>query len=199
MKALAPELPHKAKLGGVRLGLANPTDVEVAAAEVLEAARRAGAAAPKVLVQEMATGAEVLVGAVVDERFGALITMRPGGALAEAGEAVFVPCPLTPKQALDYVTEQAPRVRARSEPSTTCGARPRAVEGIARAAHDLRDRLTSLEANPLLVDERGAVAVDALAEARPRVIFGLSRRSAGVSPTSAARSRAAGSGACRRC
>jgi acetyl-CoA synthetase/acetyltransferase len=165
VKALAPELPHKAKLGGVRLGLTNPTDVEVAAAEVLEAARRAGAAAPKVLVQEMASGTEVLVGAVIDDRFGALITVRPGGALAEAGEAVFVPCPLTPRQALDYLTEQAAH----------CGLDPhhhdlraaaRAVEGVARAAHDLRHRLTSLEANPLLIDERGAVAVDALAEAR---------------------------------
>jgi hypothetical protein len=42
----------------------------------------------------------------------------------------------------------------------------RAVQAIARAAHDLRERLTSLEANPLLVGPRGAVAVDALAEAR---------------------------------
>ena len=124
VKALAPELPHKAKLGGVRLGLTNPTDVEVAAAEVLEAARRAGAAAPKVLVQEMVTGTEVLVGAVVDDRFGALITVRPGGALAEAGEAVFVPCPLTPKQALDYLTEQAPALRARSEPPRPEGRGP---------------------------------------------------------------------------
>ena len=41
------------------------------------------------------------------------------------------------------------------------------VASIARAAHDLRARLTSLEANPLLVGARGAVAVDALAEARP--------------------------------
>jgi hypothetical protein len=43
----------------------------------------------------------------------------------------------------------------------------RTVEAIARAAHDLRGRLTSIEANPLLVSGRGAVAVDALAEARP--------------------------------
>jgi hypothetical protein len=43
----------------------------------------------------------------------------------------------------------------------------RAVEGIARAAVDLRGRLASLEANPLIVGSRGAVAVDALAEARP--------------------------------
>ena len=42
----------------------------------------------------------------------------------------------------------------------------KAVASIARAAQDLRTRLTSLEANPLLVGPRGAVAVDALAEAR---------------------------------
>lgn len=166
VKALAPELPHKAKLGGVRLGLSNPTDVEVAAAEVLQAARRGGALAPKVLVQQMVSGAEVLVGAVVDERFGAMLTVRPGGALAEAGEAVFIPAPLTPRQASAYVAAQAER----------CGLDParhdlkafaKAVEAIARAAHDLRGRLTSLEANPLLVGQRGAVAVDALAKARP--------------------------------
>jgi Acyl-CoA synthetase (NDP forming) len=171
VKALAPEVPHKARLGGVRLGLADPVDVEVAAAQVLEAARRAGAASPKVLVQEMVAGAEVLVGAVVDDRFGPMITVRPGGTLAETGpktdQAVFVPCPLTPKQARSYLAEQAAR----------CGLEPgyhdlvsaaRAVEGIARAAHDLRSRLASLEANPLLVGPRGAVAVDALAETRPR-------------------------------
>ena len=95
-----------------------------------------------------------------------MVTVRPGGALAEVGEAAFVPCPLTPKQARRFVEDHAAR----------CGLDParhdltafaRAVEGVARAAHDLRDRLTSLEANPLLVGERGAVAVDALAEAKP--------------------------------
>jgi acyl-CoA synthetase (NDP forming) len=165
VKALAPEIPHKAKLGGVRLELTDPAEVERAAAEVLRAAKRAGAASPRVLVQSMAAGDGVLVGAVVDERFGAMVTMRPGGARAESGEAEFVPCPLAPPQARRYVEAQAPR----------CGLDPRrhdlravarAVESIARAAHDLRDRLVSLEANPLLVDRRGAVAVDALAETR---------------------------------
>ena len=166
VKALAPELPHKAKLGGVRLGLTNPTDVEVAAAEVLEAARRAGARSPELLVQEMAHGHEILVGAVVDERFGACITIRPGGRLAEAGDAVFVAAPLTPKQAIAYVESQAARCGLDAA-EHDLRAVARAVETIARAAHDLRDRLSSLEANPLLVAKKGAVAVDALAEARP--------------------------------
>jgi acyl-CoA synthetase (NDP forming) len=165
VKAMAPEIPHKAELGGVKLGLGTPAEVEVAAAQVLDVARRAGAKTPRVLVQQMASGVEVLVGALIDERYGAMVTMRPGGALAERGEAVFVPCPLTQKQALSYTSEQAPR----------CGLDPhrhdlraaaRAVEAVARAARDLRHRLTSLEANPLLVGERGAVSVDALAEVR---------------------------------
>jgi len=170
VKALAPELPHKARLGGVRLDLADAVDVEVAAAQVLEAARPAGAASRRVLVQEMVMGTEVLVGAVVDDRFGPMVTMRPGGALAEigpeAGQAAFVPCPLTAAQARAFVAAQA--ARCGLDPgSHDLAATARAVEGIARAAHDLRGRLASLEANPLLVGPRGAVAVDALAETQP--------------------------------
>lgn len=167
VKVLAAELPHKARLGGVRLGVSTPTDVEVAAAEVLRAASRAGATDAKVLVQRMVAGDEVLVGALVDERFGPVVTMRPGGALAETGEPRFVAAPLTRRQAVAFVEREAPR----------CGLDPRrhdlaalarAVEAVARAAHDLRDRLVSLEANPMIVGPRGAVAVDALAEAAPR-------------------------------
>ncbi len=165
VKAQAPEIPHKAKLGGVRLGLRNPTDVEVAAAEVLEAASRAGAKGPKVLVQQMVRGAEVLVGAVVDDRFGPMITVRPGGALAEEGDAVFVPCPLTPVQAQSFVADNA-EACGLSTQVHDLRAMAKAVEAIARIAYDLRGRLTSFEANPLLVGERGAVAVDALAEVR---------------------------------
>jgi acetate---CoA ligase (ADP-forming) len=165
VKALAPELPHKAKLGGVRLGLRGAAAVEVAAAEVLAAAKRAGAKAPKVLVQEMVHGHEVLVGAIVDEQFGATVTIRPGGALAEAGAATFVAAPLTTAQARAYVQTQAQRCGL--DPGQhDLGALAKAVAAIARAAHDLRDRVASLEANPLLVGARGAVAVDALAEAK---------------------------------
>jgi len=166
VKALAPELPHKARLGGVRLGLRGSGEVEVAAAEVIEAARRAGARSPRVLVQEMVHGHEVLVGALVDEQFGATITIRPGGALAESGGATFVAAPLTGKQARAFVASQAERCGLHDD-EHDLGAVAKAVEAIARAAHDLRDRLSSLEANPLLVGARGAVAVDALAEAKP--------------------------------
>jgi hypothetical protein len=146
--------------------LRGPAEVEVAAAAALPAAKRAGAKAPKVLVQEMVHGHEVLVGAIVDEQFGATITIRPGGVLAEAGAATFVAAPLTTAQARAYVQTQAERCGLDAD-EHDLGALARAVASIARAAHDLQDRLTSLEANPLLVGPRGTVAVDALAEAKP--------------------------------
>jgi acetyltransferase len=163
VKALAAELPHKAKLGGVRLNLSSAQEVRSAADDVLRAARRAGARAPKVLVQRMVVGTEVLVGAVIDPSFGACITMSPGGSLAEVGEADFVAAPLTPAQARAFVGSQAGRCGLDADLHDLKAA-ARAVEGIARAAHDLRARLKSLEANPLLVSATGAVAVDALAE-----------------------------------
>lgn len=165
VKAAAPEIPHKAKLGGVKLNLRGAKDVEDAAVEVLAAARKAGAKKPRILVQEMASGAEVLIGAVIDHQFGPAITIRPGGALAEAGEATFVAAPLTAKQAMAFVESEA--ARCKLDPAKhDLAAVARAVQAIAHAASDLRGRLTSLEANPLLVSKKGAVAVDALAEAR---------------------------------
>jgi hypothetical protein len=79
---------------------------------------------------------------------------------------VFVACPLTRRQALAYVWSQVD-ASGLDERRHDLKALAKAVESIARAAHDLRGRLISLEANPLLVESRGAVAVDALAEARP--------------------------------
>ena len=167
VKAAAAELPHKAKLGGVKLGLTSAAEVEDAAEEVLQAAKKAGAAKPEVLVQQMVTGTEVLVGAVIDERFGPAITIRPGGALAEAGEAVFVAAPLSSKDVERFVSDQASR--SGLDPDRhDLNAVSKAVKAIAQAAFDLRGRLSSLEANPLVVLSDGAVAVDALAEARAR-------------------------------
>jgi ATP-grasp domain len=94
-----------------------------------------------------------------------MVTMRPGGALAEAGRAEFAAAPLAPKQALRFVEDRAASSGLDPERHDLRAA-ARAVAAIARAAHDLRERLASLEANPLVVAERGAVAVDALAEAR---------------------------------
>ncbi|HET9672303.1 MAG TPA: acetate--CoA ligase family protein, partial [Actinomycetota bacterium] len=165
VKAVAAELPHKAEAGGVRLDIRSLAAATEAAGEVLDAARAAGVRSPRILVQRMVGGVEVLVGAVIDERFGPSVTMRPGGEAAERGDASFVAAPLATADARSYVEARAAACgldgRRHAMPAVV-----RTVVAIARAAHDLRDRLASLEANPLLVDRRATVAVDALAETR---------------------------------
>ena len=159
--------------------------------------RRGGPAraAPKVLVQEMVRGTEVLVGAVVDDRFGAMLTMRPGGALAEAGAASFVPCPLTPAQARAYVEDaggalrprpgaaRPPGGRARGRgrspaPPTTCG-------GGSRPSRRTRCSSTSAAPWPWTRSPKRGPR-DLRARRGPRL---------GDSPTSAGRWRAGASGA----
>ena len=165
VKALAPELPHKASADAVRLSLTDPEEVREAGAEVLAAARRAGARWPRILVQRMVEGVEILIGAVVDEQFGPAVALRPGGDQAERGPARFVGAPLAPGEALTVVAREAERCGldpARHDLAAVAGA----LEAVGRLAHDLRHRIVEVEANPFVVTDGGGVAVDALAVAR---------------------------------
>jgi len=164
VKALAAALPHKASAGAVSVGLRTEAEVERAASTVLRAARRAGVEPDGVLVQRMASGAEVLVGGLRDERFGPAVTVKPGGSAVEVGEAEFLAAPLRAGEAEAFVADRAAALgldRRRHD----LGAVSAALEAVARLLSDLRGRLTELEANPLMVARRGAVAVDALAVA----------------------------------
>ena len=92
-------------------------------------------------------------------------------------------------------------MRARPRAPRPARARRGACASIARAAHDLRDRLISLEANPLLVARAVAVAVDALAEAgaardlRP-LAAALGWGARGLHRAVAGRRKSAASGSC---
>lgn len=162
VKAVAATLSHKARAGAVALDLRTPDDVSRAAAAVLRGARREGVEPDGVLVQRMASGAEILVGGVWDERFGPAVTVKRGGDLAETGEAPFLAAPLREGEAEGHVRSRAAALGLdprRHDLRAVAGA----VESVARLLADLGGRLTEVEANPLLVSRRGAVAVDALA------------------------------------
>ena len=121
VKALAPELPAQGAARRRPAGAPAAGDVEAAAAEVLRgrASRRrrraegAGAA-------DGARATEVLVGALVDERFGACVTMRPGGALAEAGAASFVAAPADRRARRAPTSSRRPSGAGSTRAATTC-------------------------------------------------------------------------------
>jgi acyl-CoA synthetase (NDP forming) len=139
-------LVHKAREGGVALGL----DAEDA---VRAAQARLGT---PVLVERMAPpGAELIV-SVRRDGFVPVLLVGLGGALAEALDDVAVlPLPVTAAQV--HTALQGLRGAA-----TLAGLDPAAAARLAVALS--RTDFVLMELNPVIVHARGAVAVDALAD-----------------------------------
>jgi acetyl-CoA synthetase/acetyltransferase len=166
VKAVSAQLPHKARAGAVRVGLVSAAAVRAAATEVLAAAQRHTGNPPRLLVQRMVRGAELLVGGIVDETFGPMVTLRPGGVRAEADGAVFHAAPLAEDAAAEIVDAEAARCGLSADPAER-GPVAQAMVAMAALIHDFQHRLVEVEANPLIVSPAGAVAVDALVVSRP--------------------------------
>jgi acyl-CoA synthetase (NDP forming) len=167
LKLSAPGLLHKSESGAVELALA--TEEAVRAAHRKIASPRGG----RILVERMAEpGLELLVGVRANGVVPAL-AIGLGGVYAEAlDDVAIVPLPAGPGR----VSEAIRSLRGAALLTGERGARPLDVEAAARLASRaawlaLEHDLTLLELNPVVIQERGAVAVDALA-----------RRSAAPSP-----------------
>jgi acetyltransferase len=166
LKAVAPQLIHKTDVGGVRLGLATPADVEPAATELLAAVARALPDANiAVLVQRMVTGGrETIVGMSRDPGFGPLIMFGLGGIYVEAlKDVVFRLAPLEPLDARDMLRS----IRGVSVLNGVRGAPPVQFDALAdvllRVSQLALDHpeVRELDINPLLAFPSGVMAVDA--------------------------------------
>jgi acetyl coenzyme A synthetase (ADP forming)-like protein len=161
LKAVAPRILHKTEAGGVRLGL-DAASVRVAAAEMRD---RIGDAELRFLVQPMIPkGVEMLVGVVHDPAFGPVVACGAGGTTVELMKDVSVRVtPLTERDASEMVRSlrtfpmlDGHRGAAKADLSAL-------EEVILRvgALADAHPDIAELDANPVVVLERGAVVVDA--------------------------------------
>ena len=163
VKLSAPSLQHKADLGALVLGVATEAGVR-------EAHRRLTALAidgAEVLVERMAApGAELIVAARADAVVPALV-VGAGGIWTEAlGDAAVVPLPASAERveaAIRGLRAAALFGGGRGRPALDV---PAAARLAAAAGALLLDHgLELIELNPVLVHERGALAVDAVAVA----------------------------------
>ena len=161
VKAVASDLVHKGAVGAVRTDLRSVAAARRAAAEVLEAARRAGHEPTGVLVQPMASpGAELLVGVVHDPLFGAVVACGAGGSLVEVVRDVEVR--LAPLSAPDVDALARSPIVARL--ISHAGASEAAVGDVLRRVSALADahpEIAELDLNPLVASPGGVIAVDA--------------------------------------
>ena len=170
VKATGDGLLHKTELGAVRLDL-SPSAAARAAREMREVLAAAGTPPEGFLVQRMApAGPELLVGVVGDPRFGPLVAVGAGGAMAELlGDVQVRLAPVGARAAGEMLRELRTFALLdgyRGSAPADIGAVEDVVVRVAAlaAAHP---EVAELDCNPLIAGRGRAVVVDARVRLQP--------------------------------
>ncbi|UCC63641.1 MAG: acetate--CoA ligase family protein, partial [Anaerolineae bacterium] len=178
LKILSPDIQHKTEIGGVRVDLADESDLLAAFHEMIATARlhHPQARLAGAIVQETICGdaVEVILGVLKDPDFGPAVVFGSGGVLVELlqDSSLRLP-PLSRQDALEMIHETcgARLLQGfRGRPAADIDALAEALVRISQLAVDLGDLLSALEINPLMVlpKGQGVCAVDTLVELTPR-------------------------------
>jgi acetyltransferase len=169
MKIDSPDITHKSDVGGVRLNVANAQAARTAYEEIVANAERIAPSARVngITVEPMIrrpNGRELMIGVVRDPVFGPAITFGAGGTAVEVhrDRAVALP-PLNSYLIADMI--RGTRVsklleRFRQLPPVDMQALEAVLLRVSELVCELPS-LAELDINPLIVDESGAIAVDA--------------------------------------
>ncbi|HSD80244.1 MAG TPA: acetate--CoA ligase family protein, partial [Solirubrobacteraceae bacterium] len=171
VKAVAPDIPHKADVGAVLLGVEGAAAGVRAAREVAAALERLGRPHDGYVVQTMApAGVEMLVGVSADPRFGPLVACGAGGPAMELlGDVQVRLAPLSPAEADEMVRSLRtfPLLDGhRGAPVADVAALVDVVVRVAAlaAAHP---EIAEVDCHPVLVSARGAVVADSRVRIEP--------------------------------
>jgi acyl-CoA synthetase (NDP forming) len=167
MKISSPDIPHKSDVGGVVLNVRRE-DVPTTYNEIMSWIKKAAPEAhiEGILVQQMAPpGQEVIVGLKKDAQFGHAIMFGLGGIFVEVYKDVtFRVVPIDRSDALDMISE----IKGYPILKGIRGKKPAdmaAIASVLKSISDLaeKENIIELDINPLIVNESGAIAVDARA------------------------------------
>lgn len=167
MKLESPDITHKTEVGGVRVGIANASDLREAYSEMLSNVRRAAPTArvEGVLLQRLVSdGRETIVGISRDPRFGALLMFGLGGIFVETlQDVIFRLPPVDEMQARDMVRGIRGARVLRAHRGALAADEAALVDAICRVGQLADDfpEIVELDINPLLALPVGATAVDA--------------------------------------
>jgi len=167
LKIASPDVSHKSDIGGIRLNLASGATVRGAFGDILETVRRKlpKARIDGVTVSPMAKagGTEVILGVVKDPQYGHALMFGLGGIFTEiykdvqfcllpAAEAEFL-------QAIRGIRGWPLLAGARGRKPADVKALVKLMASLARLVKD-RPEIEQVDLNPVLVYEKGLLAVD---------------------------------------
>lgn len=167
LKIVSPDIIHKSDIGGVKLGLANATQVGKAYTEIMAAAKKANKKADiqGISVQKMArTGVEVIMGMSKDAQFGPVLMFGLGGVFVEVlKDVAFRIVPLNRRDASQMIREIKgyPLLEGYrgQEPANIT-----ALEDLLLKLSDFVDKnpkIKEMDLNPIFAYKDSALAVDA--------------------------------------
>jgi acyl-CoA synthetase (NDP forming) len=169
LKVMSPDILHKSDAGGVRVGLRDAGELQAALQAMRAQPAIARARLDGFLVEEMAPrGQELVVGGLRDPQFGPLVMVGLGGIFVEVLKDVsFRICPIgriDASEMLDELQGRALLDGVRGQPAVSREAlidvllKIGGENGLLLAAGG---EIAEADLNPVIVSERGAVAVDA--------------------------------------
>jgi acyl-CoA synthetase (NDP forming) len=169
VKIVSRDIAHKTEAGGVRLKVA-AADLPKVAGEIIASAKnyKPDAVIDGVLVSEMASGVEALIGVVNDEGFGPTVALGLGGVLTEVlKDVTFRIAPFDIETARDMIAELRGAKLFdgyRGSPPADREALAVMLVEVSRMAAALGDRVKEMDINPVFVRPKGGgcVAADAL-------------------------------------
>ncbi|RMG00490.1 MAG: CoA-binding protein, partial [Nitrospirae bacterium] len=167
MKVVSPDIIHKSDVGGVVLDIKTPSELKDAYYRILASVKRAmpEARIKGFLLSEMLQGGrEVIVGLTEDRSFGHLLMFGLGGVYVELLKDVsFRVVPVTGEEIIEMIHE----VKAYGLLSGARGQRPADIGAIVEVMERTNQMamelpgIQELDINPLMVMEKGALAIDA--------------------------------------
>ena len=169
VKVVSREILHKSDAGGVTLNVADAAGVATAIAQMAKKAGIAGKPIDGWLVEEMIPpGREIVVGGIVDPKFGPMVMVGLGGIFIEVlKDVVFRICPITRTEAQEMLAELKSAALldgVRGQAGVDKGA---LIDIIMKVAGpdgmmmQIMDRIAEIDLNPVIVSQAGAVAADA--------------------------------------
>ena len=180
LKVIAPGVLHKTEAGGVRLHLRGKEQVQAAAEEIRDRLTAEGNPPTGFVVQRMAdSGIEMLVGMVHDQQFGPVVACGAGGVQVELLRDVSVRLtPLSKEDASEMIRslKTYPLLnRFRGGPAYDVAALEDGLLRLSAMVEDL-PQIAELDCNPFVVQESGAVILDArvrVEAVEPRPLLGV--------------------------
>ena len=183
MKILSPQLTHKTDVGGVVLNVSSHTHVKKSFEEIVDRAkkRRLSMEITGVTVEPMISGGfELIVGSKKDPQFGSVITFGTGGTYVELAQDISVGFPPLTQTLARRIFEQTKAYEVlskgfRGEPPVNNRCLDEILVKFSQLIVDF-PQIKETDVNPLLVNEKGVMALDA------RIVMDLNKISTNVHP-----------------